>query len=129
MSTPINLKARFGSRYRITFDPAYDAKGKHLLDPWMMQLSGRYGTIYPHSADLLAVECDYHPQAAKKLAALALRCIQDGTGEKTFVFPVEQFEDVAAIVQPKRKRTLSPEQRAERVQRLAAYRFAATTRK
>jgi hypothetical protein len=67
--TCINLLERF----RITWDPAYDAKGRHRhnLDPWMMQIPCRGGiTIYPHGGSDLAVEVDYHRPPTRALAAL-----------------------------------------------------------
>jgi hypothetical protein len=107
----INLRERFGTDYRVSFEPAYDARGKHRrnLDPYMMTLSCRFGVIYPHGGDTPAVEVDYHPKVAKLLAALpGVALHQDGDGEKTFLFPVSLFEAVAAIVRPRRRRRPVP---------------------
>jgi hypothetical protein len=37
-----DLRDRFGSRYKITYDSAYDPKGRprENLDPWYMQIPG-----------------------------------------------------------------------------------------
>ena len=43
---------------------------------------------------------------------------RDGDGEKTFLFPVGRFTEVAAAVKPHRRRRLSAEQRAELARRL-----------
>ena len=73
---------------------------------------GRDLVIYPHGDGLLAVQCDCRPFVAKQLLALGLRLIQDGDHEKTFVFLLVQFEEVAAIVQPRRRRVISDERKA-----------------
>jgi hypothetical protein len=119
----VNLRALFGADYRITFDDCYDSYHvpKASLDPWLMQIACKGGiTIYPHGGDLLAVEVDYHSTLAKRLAALpGVTLHQDGNREKTFLFPLALFDQVAAIVQPRRKRKLSPEQRESATARLA----------
>jgi len=109
--TPPDLKALYGARFQITFDEAAERGRKDL---WMMQIpcAGKGVMIYPHGENLLAVQCDNRPSIAKRLADLGLRLVQDGDAEKTFVFPVERFEEVAAIVKPRRRRLLTEEQRA-----------------
>ena len=114
----VNLRERFGRRYRITFDPVYDAKGRHRdkLDPWMMQIPCRRGTIFPYGEDTLAVELNRHPGVAKQLVRLGLLIVQDGDHEKTFVFSVDRFDAIAEIVMPRQRRQISEAER----QRLTA---------
>jgi hypothetical protein len=124
-ATCVNLLERFGEDYQITFDPAYDSRGvpRRCLGPWMMQLPcrGKGVTIYPHGGSWLAVEVDRRPGLVKKLVAIpGVELRQDGDGEKTFLFPVGRFSEVAAVVQPHRRRRLSPERRAELARRLLA---------
>src|SRR5262245_31382789 len=109
--TPPDLKALYGARFQITFDEAAEGRRK---DSWLMQIpcAGKGVMIYPHGENLLAVQCDHRPSIAKRLAELGLRLAQDGDAEKTFVIPVERFEEVAAIVKPRRRRLLTEEQRA-----------------
>src|SRR5262245_36652859 len=119
----INLAEQFGDVYRIGHDAAAESRN----DPWGMTLPCRFGTIYPFGGDKLAVDIDYHPAAARKVAAIpGVRVHQDGEwrGEMTFVFNVALFDAVAAIVKPKRlpgPRRLSEEQREANVARLARY--------
>ncbi len=111
----LNLLERFGDIYRISFDPAYSAYHipRDKLDPWMMQLLCRRGVIYPHGGDRLAVEVDGRPKAAKALAALpGIILWQDGDQEKTFVCPLSLFDQVAAIVRPRKRRRLPQASRA-----------------
>ena len=64
--TCINLRERFGQQYRIGFDEA--AEGKN--DPWMMTIPCRWGIIYRHGAEMLALEMDGHPKVAKQVATI-----------------------------------------------------------
>src|SRR6266704_6345924 len=124
----LNLRELFGNTYRITFDEAYSpAHVPHdKRDPWMMQLpcTGRGVTIYPQGGNVLAVEVDGRRNIAKKLAALpGLRLWQEGDRKRTWLFDVSLFPQVAAIVQLKRRRQFTPEQREAMRQRLANYAF------
>ena len=121
----INLQERFGSEYRITFDTSYDAHGrrKATRDPWMMQIPCRRGVIYPHGHSRLAVEVDHRPKIAAQLSELhGVRLLQDGDGEKTFLFDVTDFSRVAAIVKPRKRRRWSDEQRRLKAELLARVR-------
>jgi hypothetical protein len=101
--TCLNLRESF-PQHKITFDPA----AEDTRDPWMMQIPGQHGTIHPHGGDLLAVEVGRRPATARQLANLGLVLHQDGDSEKTFLFPAHQFDAVAAIVHPRKKRKVSP---------------------
>jgi hypothetical protein len=110
MSDCVDLKQLYGDRYRITVDRE-SAAGPRDRDPWVLQLPGRYGLIYPYSATHLAVMVDHHPNVTAQLRALGLTCCQDGDRETTFLFTPEQFPAVAALVHPRRRPQLSPEER------------------
>ncbi len=111
--TPPDLRALYGARFRITFDEAAEGRSDR-NDPWLMQIrgTGKGVMIYPHGQGLLAVQCDNRPSIAKRLAELGLRLVQDGDTEKTFVFPVGKFEEVAAVVHPRKRRRATPAQLA-----------------
>lgn len=120
MTTCINLQDRFGDKYRISFDEADDRERRVHLDPWLLEIRGRRGTIYPYGGDTLAVMVDGRAITAGKLASLpGLTAIQDGDREKTFLFDVTHFDKVAAIVLPYRKRQVSDAER-ERLAGLSA---------
>jgi len=111
----INLRDRFGDRFRIGFDPAYDParRPKDKLDPWMMLLEFPRGSIYPHGGELLAVEVEGRRFLRKRL--LQLRCLglkQDGDDFQGWTFHVADLDAVAEIVRPRRRRTLSDVQMA-----------------
>jgi hypothetical protein len=126
--TCLNLLRLYGGRYKITYDPAYDAKGvpRRCLDPWYMQIpcAGKGVTIYPHGGARLAVEIDYRWSVARKVAAIpGVQLHQDGDGEKTYLFDVALFDRVAAVVKPRRRRVLTAEQREALVGRSEGHRF------
>ena len=110
----INLRERFSKRYRIGWDPAYDAKGRHrhLLDPWMMTIPCERGTIYPHGGTRLAVEVEGRPITANRLRGLdCTTVIQEGDDFLAVTFDVDDFDRVAQIVLPRRRRQLSEAER------------------
>jgi hypothetical protein len=123
----LNLRDLFGHMYRVTFDPAYDPKYKRQdgLDPWMMQIPCRFGTIYPQGGTKLAVEIDGHNRIAHKVIGTGVaKLMQDGDREKTLVFDLTDFDVVAPIVQPRRRRHLSEENIARLVAMGAPHRFS-----
>jgi hypothetical protein len=121
-ATCLNLRELFGDRYKIDHDPAAWTASER-ADPWMMTLPCARGVIYPHGPDTLALEVDGRRGIAAKVAAIpGVTLAQDGDWEKTFLFHVDLFERIAAIVKPRRRRQLSPEQRAASAARLAKHR-------
>jgi hypothetical protein len=123
MPTCLNLPNLYGNRFRIGHDPAAVSPSQR-KEPWMMTIPCRGGAvIYPHGGDLLALELDYRTHLAKRLAAIpGVRLHQCGDGERTFLFRVELFDQVARVVKPRRRRRLTPEQRAAGAGRLASWR-------
>lgn len=124
----INLRERFGKRYRLTFDPAYDPKGRprDKLDPWMMVIEGQRSTIYPYGGCLLAVEVEGRAVTRRRLRELAgTTVIQDGDDFTAFTFDVGIYPAVAAIVRPRRRRILSEAQREQLRQLSSQHGFGA----
>ena len=58
--TCINLRERFGQQYRLGLDEAAAVS----KCPWTVTIPCRWGTIYPHGGEMLAVEIDGHPKLA-----------------------------------------------------------------
>jgi hypothetical protein len=120
----VNLLERFGERLKISWDASYDPKGKRNLDPWMMLLpcQGNGVVIYPQGGTRLAVEINYRLPLARKVAALeGLILHQDGNWEKTFLFESTRFEQVAALVKPRRRKQLTEEQRQQALSNLTPF--------
>jgi hypothetical protein len=116
MPEPINLKKVFTS-YRINYDPAALSRAER-HSPWSYQIPCVNGTIWPYSDQLLAVDVDGHPHVARKLEQLDLDMLVNGEHEKTFLFPLEQAEQVLEIVKPRRRRRLSNEYKMQLTDRL-----------
>jgi hypothetical protein len=109
--TCLNLSELFGDRFRIGHDPVAET-WKEKQDPWMMTILCQRGLIYPYGGTTLAVEIDYRPILAKAVAKVpGVRLYQDGDWEKTFLFDVSLFDQIAAIVKPRKRKQLSEEQR------------------
>ena len=126
--TPINLRRRFGRRFRVRYEPAYEAeygRGARLEDPCLMIIPCRYGHVYPFGGTNLAASVDGHPNVAGVLRRLpCCRVHQDGDfGELTVVFDVGDFPKVAAILKPRRRRVLSQEARQALLRASQATRF------
>jgi hypothetical protein len=117
----INLQQKFGTRYRITFDPSYSPKHvpRDKLDPWMMQIPCQRGVVYPYGGDLLAVEVEDRAQTRKKLRELeCTTSVQEGHDFTAVTFAVAGFDEIAAIVKPRRRRQISEKER-KRLQALS----------
>jgi hypothetical protein len=115
MSDCINLRERYSKRYRIEYDPAYVAEhGKRARadDPWLQTIPCQRGHLYPHGGSLLGVATNGRGPTTAAIARLpGVTVVQDGDDGINAVFPPELLPKVAALVKPRRKRQLSPEQR------------------
>jgi hypothetical protein len=90
----------------------------------MVTIPCRRGTIYPHGGELLALELNGHPKIAKQVAGIpAIALHQDGDDEKTFLFPVSHFDQLAVLVEPRKVRRLNKEQRERLIQAGLSFRF------
>ena len=128
MSNYIDLKERFGSRYRVTYEPSYAAergeRGRR-HDSWLQTIPCQHGHIYPHGGELLGASTNHRGRVANRLAALpCVRIVQDGDDGVNVVFDVAEFETIAAVMKPRHRRRLSPEQVAARTERLQKYEFS-----
>jgi hypothetical protein len=110
----VDLLRTFGEEFKITRDPAYDPDHvpHEMLDPWMAQIPcERQGlVIYPYGGETLALQCDRRNQIANRVAAIpGVKLDQDGDleHEKTFIFDVALFDQIAAIVKPRKKHAAS----------------------
>jgi hypothetical protein len=120
----LNLEALFGERFKITWDESRESNRDR--DPWMMQIPcrGRGLMNYPHGGDLLALQCDSRPNIAAMIRRIpGVKLDQDGESEKTFIFAIGVFEQVAAIVKPRRKRQWTEEERQAVAEHLRPFQF------
>ena len=126
--TCINLQQHFGDRFKITWDEAYYAEhGKHgrTQDPWLMVLPCVNGEIYPFGGKRLAAYC--LRRTRQKLAALSCcEIVQWGDNEATLTFDIGDFDEVAKVMLPRKRRRFTEEQKRLMSERLKDYQFKPT---
>jgi hypothetical protein len=128
-ATCIDLAEKFGETYRTTYEESYYAErgdGAWAHDPWLCIIPCRHGHIGPWGGSRLCASTSRRGNVARALRSLpCCQVEQDGSDGVTVLFDVADFETVAELMQPHRKRRMTPEQRQAAVDRLAAYRFTA----
>jgi hypothetical protein len=111
-TTPPNLRDLFGDKYQISHDPAALTR-REKSDPWMMTIPGKFGIIYPWGTSKLAVEVNGHRYISTHLRRLpGVKVHQDGAAERTIIFPVDLFPQVAALVKSNKIPRRTPSQLA-----------------
>lgn len=109
-TTCVNLRERFGSTYRIGNDPA--AGPRPSKDPWMMTILCSQGEIYPHGGTRLGFQTTGGNIRLNALAAHPLLTPhQRGDAEATYLFEVADFEKLAPVLKPRKRKVMSEEQR------------------
>jgi hypothetical protein len=123
---PINLREKYGHRFRIEYEPSYYAQygpRARFEDPWLMLIPGKYGHIYPHDGSKLAVATNNRGSVAKRLMAMGCCEVhQDGDDGVTVLIDEADLPKVAPVVKLRTTRTLTPEQRERLVAAGAASR-------
>jgi hypothetical protein len=106
-NTPSNcpdLRALCAGRWRVSRDPVA-APGD--LSPHAQILVGRFGEVYPHDRGRLIVEVYDGAIALLIAGALGGRLPwQRGAGAFAYIFPADDLEAVARVIQPRRVRHL-----------------------
>lgn len=113
MTTCLDLRARFGDRFKIRKE-ANGATWHETPEAervWLLELPCMYGVVYPQGGDILAAVVTGR-YARQEVAALPCLRSRRGDVELVVTFHVDDAETVLAILQPRRRRRLSPEQRA-----------------
>jgi len=103
----------------------YAERSKRTIeDPCLMILLCQHGEIYPWGGTRLAASTYKNGPVASKLRKLPfvdLAASRDGDDGVDAVFDVAHFDEVAAIMKPRRRRRLTPEQRQAATERLTQY--------
>lgn len=121
----VNLKKEFGKRYRVKYEESYHAEhgeNARAEDPWLMTIPCRNGHIFPWGGGDLAASTNRLGPVANALKTLPFATLaKEGSDGVTVLFDVQHFDEVARILKPRRRRRLSPEERAKRTKRLHEY--------
>ena len=123
----IDLRERFGQQWRIEYEESHYAdhgERTRTEDPWLMIIPCQHGHICPWGDDLLAACTNNRGTIAKRLKTLPfVAVVQDGDDGINASFHVDHFEEVAAIMRPKRKRPPRTESQRRATERLRDYHF------
>jgi hypothetical protein len=117
----VDLAATFGRRFRVS----READGVTWFDwpeadrPWLYEIRGRRGVVWPHGGTRLGASSE-SPRIAAKLQALPFATPR---GSEAIEFDVEHAETVFKIIRPYRRRQVSEAERARLRELGAAYRF------
>lgn len=121
----LNLKEQFGQRFKIEYAESYHADcgvRARLENPWLMILYCRNGHICPWGGSTLAACTKGNGPVANRLRKLPCTTVaQDGDDGVNALFDVADFDKVAAIMHPKRRKRLSESQKQKNIERLRKY--------
>lgn len=127
MSQPPNLNELYGDRFRVVCEESLTAeRGENARnrDPWLMIMPCKAGHILPWGREMLGASTNCRGPISKALAMLpCVQIVQDGHDGLNAIFPVEDFDTVAGVMKPRRRRRLNPEHRAKLVAAGAQNRF------
>lgn len=88
-------------RWKWGYDPSLSASHSRGDVLWGYEILCRFGKIYPYSSTCLGVSVEGHYYISSRLRRMGLRSIQ---GYEVFALSLDQLDDVAEIVKPRRKR-------------------------
>jgi hypothetical protein len=115
----VDLKATFGKRYKVGWDEAYRAeygKGARTNDPWLRIVPCKYGHIYPYGGRQLVASMDKRGRLASRLASLGcVRVFRDADDGVDVLFDVGDFDRVAEVMKPRKRRRMSDAEKARLV--------------
>jgi hypothetical protein len=109
------------NRYRWRFEESYSAeKPENRGDGrWFVEILCQHGLIYPKGGDTLLAYATCGVKRHISQIKGAEHHQSDGKDE-VFSFPLERLDDVAAILKPRRRRTLDPD-KARAIGKATAY--------
>lgn len=117
-----NLKAAFGERFQVRDDGTGD--GEKVERVWGQEIPGRHGVLYPFGLNgSLAVRVE-GSRRIRRATTMGWRLVQDGDLEAVFVLDPKDAARAAVLIQARRRRVLTPDQRATVAARLAGPRLS-----
>lgn len=110
----IDLRLLSNGKYQITHDIAYDPQSRDpdMQGPHYLIIRCKYGHIFPMDERSLCIDLDeFNTRKAKALQRIGCVLIRDSDEGVTLSFPVDKFNEVAAIVKPHRVRSYTDSER------------------
>ncbi len=118
----IDLKRLASDRYRTELDESASMEPSRVERLWLARIPGRYGFVSVHSATELAAFTDRRLMVGRLIAVEGVRVHQRGDSEVRVVFAPDRLDAIAELLQARRKRHLSPENKAKAIARLETMR-------
>jgi hypothetical protein len=112
MRTCVDLEALFGDQYRLR----KEADGVTWFEtpeherPWLLELACRYGIVYPHGGDVLAVTVTSR-RIGRQVSTLPCIVSRRGEVELVVTFHVGDAEQVLALLRPYRAHVMTEARR------------------
>lgn len=121
----LDLKKLYGQTYKVTYEESYPAENSEYRSAESTALriiNGKHGHVFPWSGTLLAASTNKNGRVAAKLRKLPnVRIQQDGDDGITLLFKPEMFEQVADLLQLRKRPQISEEERQRRRERMTAF--------
>jgi hypothetical protein len=109
---PIDLKARFGARYRMTLDESARTPGSTREDKlWGRRIPCKYGHIGVWGSDTLSAHTGRRMVVGRLAALPFVKVAQRGDREITVTFAPEHIVPVAELLRARMRPALTDEQR------------------
>jgi hypothetical protein len=113
-------------RYRV-WNELEGRKAHQADDPWDLIIPGRLGFVAPYGGEFLHA-CTNSLITTRRVLAIDPEALvtQHGSDGQNVKFHSRHFEAVAKLMDLRRRKVLSEEQKAAQVERLKAYQFPAS---
>jgi hypothetical protein len=108
----LDLRKTYGRKYRVKMDEGWIPSGDAEDQLWNYVIPARFGHIGVHGVNTLSVHVEGVRKMKKIDAMPGLTCHRRGDKEGTWKFHPDLLDAVAKEMQAKRRRQLTPEQRA-----------------
>ena len=122
----IDLRETYGDRFKVESERAVPSERTEFRSeeaPWLMVIPCQLGQIYPYGGSLLSAHTDHRCSRNRLMALDCCEIYQLGDTEVTVNFNVRDFDRVAELLKPKKRRRLSPEHRQKLVRASIPHRF------
>ena len=132
----IDLKKRYGKKYRIFMDEAWSVEtaesnpDKVKEKPWYYEIIGKYGTIYLYGTNKLAVRITANRVKARIKTEYhdILELHLEAEDESVFLFNPVNFEIVASLIKARKRKQLSGEHRSKLIKAGSNFRYSTGVR-